>query len=275
MSDTAAPSHTAAPVDDTPEPLVLRQDEGAIATLTLNRPRAYNALSIGLMEAALDALAAVDRDPSIAVVILQGSGRGFSGGHDLKELQANPDVAFRRRTFDTCSQLMLAVTRLRQPVIAKIRGIATAAGCQLVASCDLAVSSDTARFGTPGVNIGLFCSTPMVALSRAVPRKQAMEMLLTGELIPAETARAYGLINRIVPEDALDDETMALASLIATKSHKVLKTGKEAFHRQIEMSLEDAYAYTGGVMVDNLSFSDSEEGIAAFIDKRPPLWTHE
>ncbi|MDF1750295.1 MAG: enoyl-CoA hydratase [Alphaproteobacteria bacterium] len=257
------------------EPLVLRQDDGPVATLTLNRPKAYNALSIGLMEAVLEALEAVDKDSGIAVVVLEGAGRGFSGGHDLKELQANPQPAFRERTFKTCSRMMLAITRLRQPVIAKVQGIATAAGCQMVATCDLAIASDSARFGTPGVNIGLFCSTPMVALSRAVSRKQAMEMLLTGELISAEKAVSIGLINRAVPEDALASETKALADVIASKSHKVLKTGKEAFHRQIEMSLEDAYTYTGGVMVDNMSFSDSEEGIAAFIDKRPPLWTHE
>ena len=257
------------------DPLVLRQDDGAIATLTLNRPKAYNALSLGLMNAVLEALAAIDQDPSIAVVVLEGAGRGFSGGHDLKELQANPSQAFREQTFKTCSQMMLAITRLRQPVIAKVQGIATAAGCQVVATCDLAIASDTAKFGTPGVNIGLFCSTPMVALSRAVHRKQAMEMLLTGELISADKAVSIGLINRAVPEDALAAETKALADVIASKSHKVLKTGKEAFHRQIEMSLEQAYTYTGGVMVENMSYSDSKEGIDAFINKRPPLWTHE
>ncbi|HAJ20385.1 MAG TPA: enoyl-CoA hydratase, partial [Rhodospirillaceae bacterium] len=182
------------------DPLVLRQDDGAIATLTLNRPKAYNALSLGLMNAVLEALAAIDQDPSIAVVVLEGAGRGFSGGHDLKELQANPSQAFREQTFKTCSQMMLAITRLRQPVIAKVQGIATAAGCQVVATCDLAIASDTAKFGTHGVNIGLFCSTPMVALSRAVHRKQAMEMLLTGELISAEKAVSIGLINRAVPE---------------------------------------------------------------------------
>ena len=219
------------------DPLVLRQDDGAIATLTLNRPKAYNALSLGLMNAVLEALAAIDQE--------------------------------------TCSQMMLAIPRLRQPVIAKVQGIATAAGCQVVATCDLAIASDTAKFGTPGVNIGLFCSTPMVALSRAVHRKQAMEMLLTGELISAEKAVSIGLINRAVPEDALAAETKALADVIASKSHKVLKTGKEAFHRQIEMSLEQAYTYTGGVMVENMSYSDSKEGIDAFINKRPPLWTHE
>lgn len=257
------------------EPMVLRRNDGAVATLTLNRPTAYNALSIGMMEAVLEELAALDRDPSIAVVVIEGSGRGFCAGHDLKEIQANPDHAFRERTFKTCSAMMLAITKLRQPVVAKVHGIATAAGCQLVATCDLAISADTARFGTPGVNIGLFCSTPMVALSRAVHRKQAMEMLLTGELATADKAIEIGLINRAVPESDLAAATKGLADLIASKSHKVLKTGKEAFHTQIDMTLEEAYAYTGGVMVDNLGYADSREGIAAFIDKRPPLWKHE
>ncbi|WP_227421891.1 enoyl-CoA hydratase [Pacificispira spongiicola] len=260
---------------DMPEPLVLRRTDGAVATLTLNRPKAYNALSIALMEAILDELADLDRDRSVAVVVLEGSGRGFSGGHDLKELQANPDVAFRQRTFDTCTKMMLAVTRLRQPVIAKVHGIATAAGCQLVATCDLAIAADTAKFGTPGVNIGLFCSTPMVALSRAVHRKQAMEMLLTGDVVSAQHAAEIGLINRCVAEDQLDAETNALAAVIASKSRKVLKTGKEAFHRQIDMTLEDAYAYAGSVMVENMGYADTDEGIDAFIGKRPPLWSHE
>lgn len=263
------------PAEAPSDPLVLRRDVDAVATLTLNRPGAYNALSLAMMEAILDELVALDHDPGIAVVILEGSGKGFCAGHDLKEVRANPDTTFREKTFETCSRLMLALTRLRQPVIAKIHGIATAAGCQLVATCDLAVAADTARFGTPGVNIGLFCSTPMVALSRAVHRKQAMEMLLTGELIDAEAAKAAGLINRIVPEQELTDATQALAALVASKSHKVLKIGKEAFHKQIEMTLEDAYSHTASVMVENLSYSDSEEGISAFIDKRPPLWRHE
>lgn len=266
---------TATAETDTAEPLVLRRDAGAVATLTLNRPTAYNAMSIALMEALLDELNALDRDPGVAVVVIEGSGKGFCAGHDLKEIRANPDAAFRKKTFDTCSRVMLGVTRLRQPVIAKVHGIATAAGCQLVATCDLAVSTDTARFGTPGVNIGLFCSTPMVALSRAVHRKQAMEMLLTGEMIDAETAAGIGLINRAVPAEGLDAETERLAALIASKSHKVLKTGKEAFHRQIEQPLEDAYAYTSGIMAENLTYADAEEGIAAFIDKRPPIWSNE
>jgi enoyl-CoA hydratase/carnithine racemase len=273
-ADAAAKTETSEAAPE--EALVLRRDAGAVATLTLNRPKAYNAMSVGLMEAVIDELERLDRDPEIAVVVIEGAGRGFSGGHDLKELRANPERDFRKLTFDTCSRMMLAVTRLRQPVIAKVHGIATAAGCQLVATCDLAVAAQSARFGTPGVNIGLFCSTPMVALSRAVHPKQAMEMLLTGELVAADQAVQIGLINRAVPDDALDEETQALADIIASKSNKVLKTGKEAFYRQREMpSLEDAYAYTSTVMTDNMGFADAEEGIAAFIDKRPPLWKNE
>lgn len=257
------------------DPMVLVTQNDAVATVTLNRPNAYNALSIAMMENMIETLEGLDRDAGVAVVVLAANGKGFCAGHDLKELQANPNVAFRTRTFQTCSKLMLTITRLRQPVIAQVHGIATAAGCQLVATCDLAIAAPTARFGTPGVNIGLFCSTPQVALSRSVHRKHAMEMLLTGDMISASKAVEIGLINRIAEEDALVKDTTALAAKIATKSHKVLKIGKEAFHRQIEMPLADAYAYTGAVMVENMGFTDAEEGISAFIDKRPPLWSHE
>lgn len=260
---------------DTPDQLVLRRQDGAVATLTMNRPGAYNALSIAHMDALQAELDAIDRDETVAVVVIEGSGRGFCAGHDLKELQANPEKPFREKTFETCSRLMLSITKLRQPVIAKVHGIATAAGCQLVATCDLAIAADSAKFGTPGVNIGLFCSTPMVALSRAVHRKLAMEMLLTGDLIDCARAVEIGLINRAVPEAELDGAVAALAAQIASKSHKVLKVGKEAFHRQIEMDLADAYRYTGGVMVGNLEMADGKEGIAAFIEKRPPLWSNE
>jgi len=258
-------------------PLVLRRDEGPVARLTLNRPGAYNAMSVALMETLLEELQRLDRDPNVAVVVLDGSGRGFCAGHDLKELKANPSTEFREKTFSLCSRVMQGVVGLRQPVIAKVHGIATAAGCQLVASCDLAVAGEDARFGTPGVNIGLFCSTPMVALSRAVPRKQAMEMLLTGEMISAEKAEAYGLINRAVAggEDAVEAEVARLAELVASKSSKVLKTGKEAFYRQVEMGLAEAYDYTSTVMVENMGYQDAQEGIAAFLEKRKPIWTGE
>lgn len=257
------------------DPCVLTEKAGAVATVTLNRPGAYNALSIEMMEALISEFDRIDKDASIAVVVLAANGKGFCAGHDLKELQTNPDTDFREKTFQTCSKLMLGITRLRQPVIAQVHGIATAAGCQLVATCDLAIASETARFGTPGVNIGLFCSTPQVALSRAVHRKQAMEMLLTGELIPSDKALEIGLINRVVPDPELGDATAALATKIAAKSHKVLKIGKEAFHRQIEMPLAEAYEYTGAVMVENMGYQDASEGISAFIEKRPPIWSHE
>ena len=254
------------------EPLILRRDEDGVCRLTLNRPNAYNAFSLGLMEALTATLKEIDLDPAVKAVVIEGSGKGFCAGHDLKELKANPDRAFRAETFAACSRMMMTVTGLRQPVIAKVHGIATAAGCQMVATCDLAVAAETARFGTPGVNIGLFCSTPMVALSRAVHRKQAMEMLLTGDMIDADRAVEIGLINKAVPEEKLEEETAALARKIATKSGLVLKTGKEAFHNQIDMTLADAYAYCAEVMTDNMSFDDAEEGIAAFIEKRKPVW---
>ncbi|MBP5856786.1 enoyl-CoA hydratase [Marivibrio halodurans] len=262
---------------DTAEPLLLRRDGAGVARLTLNRPKAYNALSVALMEAVLAELQAIDRDPAIKVLVIEGAGKGFCAGHDLRELKDDPSTTFRERTFDLCSRMMQAVVGLRQPTIAKVHGIATAAGCQLVASCDLAVAAADARFGTPGVNIGLFCSTPMVALSRAVPRKQAMEMLLTGDMIPADRALAHGLVNRVVPGDAaaLEEETATLAAKVADKSSKVLKTGKEAFYRQIEMPLAEAYDYTAGVMVENMGYRDADEGIGAFLEKRKPVWTGE
>lgn len=249
-----------------------RSDSGGVCRIVLDRPDAYNALCLGLMEELVSTLEEIDRDPAVKVVVVEGAGRGFCAGHDLKEMRANPDPDFRSRTFETCSQMMLAITRLRQPVIAKVHGIATAAGCQLVATCDLALAADDARFGTPGVNIGLFCSTPMVALSRAVHPKRAMEMLLTGEMIGAQRAAEIGLINRSVPEHALEEEVATLAALIAEKSGLVLKTGKEAFYAQAEMSLADAYAHCAQVMVDNMAFEDAGEGIAAFVEKRKPIW---
>lgn len=252
--------------------ILVREDRAGVCRLTLNRPRAYNALSIDLMEAGIEQLHAIDLDPSVKVVVIEGSGKGFCAGHDLKELQANKDRSFRAKTFDTCSRFMMAVTTLRQPVIAKVHGIATAAGCQLVATCDLAVAAETAKFGTPGVNIGLFCSTPLVALSRAVHRKQAMEMLLTGDMVSAQDAVRIGLINKAVPDDGLETEIEALAAKVAEKSGLVLKTGKEAFYTQIDMSLADAYAYCAEVMTNNMSFDDADEGIAAFIEKRKPVW---
>ncbi len=253
-------------------PLLLREDGGGIARLTLNRPRQYNALSVALMAELQEALDAIAADSSVKAVIIAGAGKGFCAGHDLKEIRAGGGRPFFEAVFQQCSRLMLTLTRLPQPVIAQVHGTATAAGCQLVATCDLAVAAETTRFGTPGVNIGLFCSTPMVALSRAVPRKQAMEMLLTGETVDAATAVSLGLINRAVPEAELADAAQSLAETVASKSPLTLKIGKEAFYRQIELPLEDAYAHASNVMVTNMLARDAEEGIDAFIEKRPPTW---
>ena len=249
-----------------------REDRAGVATITLQRPAARNALSMALMTALLQTLEAISADTTIKVVILKGAGPAFCSGHDLKELRANPGRTFIEQTFRTCARLMLTITRLRQPVIAQVHGIATAAGCQLVATCDLAVSEEGARFATPGVNIGLFCSTPMVALTRAVGRKAAMEMLLLGEMVDAGHAREIGLVNRVVPLDALDAAVRDIADRIAAKSPRVLAIGKEAFGNQIEMGLEQAYAYTADVMIENMMLHDAAEGIDAFLQKRQPCW---
>jgi enoyl-CoA hydratase/carnithine racemase len=255
------------------EPLLLREDRDQVATLTMNRPMARNALSGGLMDALEGALEAVANDTAVHVVVIAGAGPAFCAGHDLKEMRANPERASHQALFAQCSRLMQAIVRLPKPVIARIHGIATAAGCQLVASCDLAVAADTARFATPGVNIGLFCSTPMVALSRAVGRKAAMEMLLTGDMIDAARAREIGLINRVVPGAELDGATAALAGQIAAKSPLTVAIGKEAFYRQAEMDLAGAYDFAAEVMTRNMMARDAAEGIDAFIGKRAPVWT--
>ncbi|MDE1930720.1 MAG: enoyl-CoA hydratase [Alphaproteobacteria bacterium] len=257
------------PADDA---VLLRQDADGIAKLTLNRPAARNALSVALMDALQSALDGVARDDKIKVVVIAANGPGFCAGHDLREMRANPGRQHYEAVFKQCARLMTAIVRLPKPVIARVHGVATAAGCQLVASCDLAVAAADARFATPGVNIGLFCSTPMVALSRAVPRKAAMEMLLTGELIDADEAQRLGLVNRVVPADRLDDAVNELARTIAAKSPLVLKIGKEAFYRQAELGLDAAYAYTSEIMVTNMLARDAEEGIDAFLQKRSPKW---
>jgi len=261
----------------TPEPLVLTAKTGAVQRLTLNRAGARNALSQGLMVALQDALDRAAADKSVRTIILAADGPAFSSGHDLKEMTARRADADKGKAFFTalflqCSKLMQTIVRHPKPVIAQIQGIATAAGCQLVASCDLAIASSTARFATPGVNIGLFCSTPMVALSRNVTRKHAMEMLLTGEMISANEAHRIGLINRVAAPEALEAETMKLAQLIATKPHGTLKIGKEAFYKQIEMGLSDAYDYASRVMTDNMLAAEAAEGIGAFVEKREPKW---
>ncbi len=252
--------------------LVLRRDEGGVAWLTLNRPAARNALSIALMSELETALATIASDRDTRVVVIAGAGPAFCAGHDLREIRANPGRAAYEAIFVQCARLMTRIVTLPKPVIARVHGIATAAGCQLVASCDLAVAAEDARFATPGVNIGLFCSTPMVALSRAVGRKPAMEMLLTGDLIGATRARELGLINRVVPVDRLDAETTALAQSIAAKSPLTLAIGKEAFYAQAEMSLDQAYAHASETMTRNMLARDAEEGVDAFLQKRTPIW---
>jgi enoyl-CoA hydratase/carnithine racemase len=251
---------------------LLRHDVAGVATLTLNRPDQRNALSVGLMAALEAAIAAIGADRAVRVVVIAGAGPAFCAGHDLREIRATPDRAAYAALFAQCGRLMQAIVQLPKPVIAQVHGVATAAGCQLVASCDLAVAAASARFATPGVNIGLFCSTPMVALSRNVARKHAMDMLLTGDLIPAERAREIGLVNRVVPDADLAGATAALASQIARKSPLTLAIGKRAFYTQIEMSLAEAYAYTADVMTQNLLARDAEEGIDAFLQKRQPHW---
>jgi enoyl-CoA hydratase/carnithine racemase len=258
-------------------PLVLAQREGTVLRLVLNRPAQRNALSAALMAALQESLDAVKDDRSLRVVVLAAAGPTFCSGHDLKEMAAHRSNADRGRAsfaeiFVQCSRLMQSIVRHPVPVIAEVQGMATAAGCQLVASCDLAVASTEARFATPGVNIGLFCSTPMVALSRNVSRKHSMEMLLTGEAVGAEDAVRLGLINRIAEPHMLEGETMKLARAIAGKPKRTVRIGKEAFYRQLEMPLADAYAYTSEVMTMNMLEAESEEGIGAFLEKRSPFW---
>ncbi|MFL5233504.1 MAG: enoyl-CoA hydratase [Microvirga sp.] len=256
---------------------LLRSDAGGIVTLTLNRPAARNALSEALIDALTHELDRIAADAAARVVMLTAAGPAFSSGHDLKEMTAHRADPDRGRAYFTdvmarCSAMMERIVRLPQPVIAIVEGIATAAGCQLAASCDLAVAGANARFATPGVHIGLFCSTPMVALSRNVPRKQAMEMLLTGEPIPAARAREIGLVNRVVAAGTERAAAIALAEQVALKSAYTVKLGKEAFYRQAEMSLADAYRYAAEVMTENMMARDAEEGIGAFIEKRDPKW---
>ena len=254
------------------ESIVLVSVTDGIATITLNRPQARNALSVAMMTAVEDALARVAVADDVKVVVLAANGPAFCAGHDLKEMRSLAGREAVAAVFAQCSRMMKAIVRLPKPVIARVHAMATAAGCQMVASCDLAVAAADARFATPGVNIGLFCSTPMVALSRNVGRKQAMEMLLTGHAVDAATAMAWGLVNRAVPAADLDGAVAEFARLIASKSPHTLKVGKEAFYRQAEMSLDDAYDYAARVMTDNMLAQDAAEGIDAFLAKRPPVW---
>lgn len=259
------------------EELVLREDEGPIAILTMNRPEALNALSDAMLGALSAALRQLEGDRAVKAVILRGAGKAFCAGHDLREMQAGrqgPDNGrgYFEDLFRRCAGVMQQIVHLPQPVIAEVHAVAVAAGCQLVATCDLAVAAEGARFGVNGVNIGLFCSTPMVALSRVVGRKQAFEMLTTGALIDAQRAAEIGLVNRVVPKEALRDEAFWLAETIAGKLGAAVKIGKRAFYEQIEMGLAEAYEHTAAVMVENMLWRDTEEGISAFIEKRAPDW---
>ena len=260
-----------------PLPILLNEMQGSIAVLTLNRPAARNSLSEGLIAELHATLNDIGDDAIVRAVVIAANGPAFSAGHDMKELTARRSDADGGRAYfaeimNACSAMMQAIVQLPKPVVAAVQGVATAAGCQLVASCDLAVASEAASFATPGVDIGLLCSTPMVALSRNIPRKQAMEMLLTGEPVSATTARDIGLINRVVATGSERDAAIALAQKVALKSAYTVKLGKAAFYRQAEMSLADAYRYAAGVMAENMMACDAEEGIGAFIDKREPKW---
>ncbi len=264
LTETAMSAHN--------EPVLLEALDAGVLRLTLNRPAARNALSIGLMTALKEALDRAAADPACRVVVIAGAGPAFCAGHDLRELRSDPSRAAYERVFAQCSALMLQIVHLPKPVIAEVHGIATAAGCQLVATCDLATAAEDAQFATPGVNIGLFCSTPMVALTRAVGRKPAIEMLLTGDFVDAATARAMGLVNRVVPRAGLGAATMDLARQIAAKSALTVAIGKEAFYAQAELGLGEAYRYAAEVMTRNMLARDAAEGIDAFLAKRPPVW---
>jgi enoyl-CoA hydratase/carnithine racemase len=272
----ASPAHSGTRAVTT-EPPLLRENIGNIAVLTLNRPQTRNSLSEEMLAALRQELAEIAPERRVRGLVIAANGPAFSAGHDLKELTAHRADAdggrnYTRQLMESCSAMMLALLRLPQPVIAAVEATATAAGCQLVATCDLAVASSTAKFATPGVNIGLFCSTPMVALSRSVARKHAMEMLLTGDLIGAADAYRIGLINRVVEPGTAREQALALARRIAAKPAATLKLGKEAFYRQIEMSVTEAYAHATEVMVKNMMAHDAAEGISAFVEKRPPKW---
>ena len=257
----------------TSQPWVRSARAGGIATLTLNRGDRFNPLSAAMIDALQIELDDIAADSEIKVVVLAAEGRGFCAGHDLKEMRAHAgDEAWQRKLFDHCSRMMMRLTELPQPVIARVHGIATAAGCQLVSMCDLAVAADTATFALPGVNIGVFCSTPAVGVARNVGRKRAMELLLTGAPVDAATALAWGLVNRVVPIERLDDEVHRFADLILARSAATIRMGKAAFYRQIERPLADAYDLTGDTMACNMTLDDAAEGIDAFLQKRPAVW---
>ncbi|MDX1521409.1 MAG: enoyl-CoA hydratase [Anaerolineae bacterium] len=260
------------PTTEIAEAVLLREDNEGVTTLTLNRPKQYNAMSEAVLNALQRAFDDIAQDETIRVVVLASRGKAFCAGHDLKEMRATPNQSYYNALFDQCSKMMMTINRLPQPVIARVHGLATAAGCQLVAACDLAVAADTARFATSGINVGLFCSTPAVAVSRNLSRKQAFEMLVTGEFIDAYTARERGLINRVVPLEELDAAVQELAQAIITKSAVAVTMGKEMFYKQLEMGMAEAYHYASEVMACNMMADDAGEGIDAFMEKRPAVW---
>lgn len=254
------------------ESILLTEITPPVSTLTLNRPHHYNALSEEMLVALQDALDDIARDETIRVVVIAANGKAFCAGHDLKEMRSSEDRAYHQELFDRCGSMMQTIHHLPQPVIAKVQGIATAAGCQLVAQCDLAVAAETACFAVSGINVGLFCSTPAVPLSRNMQRKQAMQMLLTGDFIDAQTAKQFGLVNEVVPPDELDAAVASLAQKIAAKSPLAVSLGKKMFYRQATMDLSAAYEFAGEQMTCNMDSEDAREGIDAFIEKRRPLW---
>ena len=254
------------------DPILLRSDQNGVATLTMNRPKQFNALSQTMLSALQQELDAIAADEAVRVVVIAGNGKAFCAGHDLKEMRSHPDEEWQHALFDQCSHMMMTINRLPQPVIARVHGLATAAGCQLVAACDLAVAVDTATFATSGLRVGLFCSTPSVAVSRNLGRKKAMEILLTGDFMDAATAEREGLINYAVPADQLDATVQRLADAIVAKSSYAVASGKRMFYQQLEMDMADAYTYAAGVMACDMMATDAAEGIDAFIQKRPPVW---
>lgn len=257
---------------DTDAPLVLREEHDGLVTLRLNRPQQFNALSEAMLAALQTQLDAIAQQPDVRCVVLAAEGKAFCAGHDLRQMQATPELAYYQTLFAQCSRVMQAIQALPVPVIARVHGIATAAGCQLVASCDLAVAGTSARFAVSGINVGLFCATPSVALSRNVTPKRAFDMLVTGRFIDADTAADWGLVNEAVADDALDAAVVRLAQQIMAKSPTAIRYGKQMFYRQRQLPLADAYAYAGDVMARNMMEDDAQEGVSAFLEKRPPGW---
>ncbi|XKF15458.1 enoyl-CoA hydratase [Halomonas sp. BLK-85] len=274
MTTTTTSPSTAAASNDASASLLLREDTQGVITLTMNAPKSFNALSEDMLAALHAALTDIAADESVRCVVLAAEGKAFCAGHDLKQMRANPEKAYYQTLFARCSEVMQAIVNLPVPVIARVQGIATAAGCQLAASCDLAVAAKRARFAVSGINVGLFCSTPAVALSRNVARKRAMEMLLTGDFVTADTALDWGLINRVAEDTELDAAVAELTDKICAKSAVAVRTGKAMFGRQLAMPLEEAYAFAGETMACNMLAEDVAEGIDAFIGKRHPEWKH-